>query len=83
MPTNQMQNMAEIMKMVRNGNPQAVVMNMLQSTATNGNPMAQNLINLVHAGNTREIEKVARNVAKEKGIDFDKEFNSFKQMFKL
>lgn len=83
MPTNQMQNMTEIMKMVRNGNPQAVVMNMLQSTATNGNPMAQNLINLVHAGNTREIEKVARNVAKEKGIDFDKEFNSFKQMFKL
>ena len=83
MPTNQMQNMTEIMKMVRNGNPQTVVMNMLQSTATNGNPMAQNLINLVHAGNTREIEKVARNVAKEKGIDFDKEFNSFKQMFKL
>ena len=83
MPTNQMRDMTEIMKMVRNGNPQTVVMNMLQSTAIGGNPMAQNLINLAHAGNSREIEKIARNIAQEKGIDFDKEFNSFKQMFRL
>ena len=83
MPTNQMRDMTEIMKMVRNGNPQTVVMNMLQSTAMGGNPMAQNLINLAQAGNSREIEKIARNIAQEKGIDFDKEFNSFKQMFRL
>lgn len=83
MPTSPLQDMTDIIKMVKNGNPQTVVMNMLQATATSGNQMAQNLINLVQTGNMREIEKVARNVAQEKGIDFDKEFNSFKQMFRL
>lgn len=83
MPTSPFQDMTDIMRVVQNGNPQAVVMNMLQTTATGGNPMARNLINLIHAGNTKEIEQVARNVAKEKGIDYDKEFNSFKQMFRL
>jgi hypothetical protein len=35
--------------------------------------MAQN-------GNRAGIEQVARNIYKEKGLDFDKEFNSLKQM---
>lgn len=83
MHTNLVNNMAEISKIVNNSNPQSFVMSMLQNTAQRGDPMAQNLVKLVHAGNTKEIEQVARNVAKEKGIDFDKEFNSFKQMFRL
>lgn len=83
MHTNLVNSMAEISKIVNNSNPQSFVMSMLQNTAQRGDPMAQNLVKLVHAGNTKEIEQVARNVAKEKGIDFDKEFNSFKQMFRL
>ena len=83
MHTNLVNSMAEISKIVNNSNPQSFVMSMLQNTAQCGDPMAQNLVKLVHAGNTKEIEQVARNVAKEKGIDFDKEFNSFKQMFRL
>ena len=83
MHTNLVNSMAEISKIVNNSNPQSFVMSMLQTTAQRGDPMAQNLVKLVHAGNTKEIEQVARNVAKEKGIDFDKEFNSFKQMFRL
>lgn len=83
MYTNQFSNMAEIMQMMRGGNPQTMIMGMLEQTASSGDPMAQNLLFLVNSGNQREIEQVARNVAKEKGIDFDKEFNSFKQMFRL
>lgn len=83
MHTNLVNSMAEISKIVNNSNPQSFVMSMLQNTAQRGDPMAQNLVKLVHAGNIKEIEQVARNVAKEKGIDFDKEFNSFKQMFRL
>ena len=71
------------MQMMRGGNPQNMIMGMLEQTASSGDPMAQNLLFLVNSGNQREIEQVARNVAKEKGIDFDKEFNSFKQMFRL
>jgi hypothetical protein len=32
---------------------------------------------------TKDIEQIARNMAKEKGIDFDKEFTAFKQRFGL
>lgn len=83
MYTNQFSNITEIMQMMRGGNPQNMIMGMLEQTASSGDPMAQNLLFLVNSGNQREIEQVARNVAKEKGIDFDKEFNSFKQMFRL
>ena len=46
------------------------------------NPMFKNLATLVKSGDTQQVETVVRNIAKEKGIDFDKEFNSFKQMFR-
>lgn len=81
--TNQFSEMAEMMSMIRGGNPQTLVMSMLEQSASTGDPMSQNLLFLVNSGNERKIEEVARNVAKEKGIDFDKEFNSFKQMFRL
>lgn len=70
------------MQMARNGNPQQMVMNMLQQNAQ-GNPMFANILSLAQNGNTQEIENIVRNMARERGIDFDKEFNSFKQMFGL
>lgn len=82
MPINNM-NMMQLMNIFRNGNPQEIVANMVKETANQGNPIMQNLSTLIENGNTQEIENVVRNIAKERGIDFDKEFNSFKQMFKL
>ena len=79
MPTN---NMMDVMKFIKNGNPQEIVMNMLQKDAKNGNQIAGTLIQMINSGDSQGIERVARNIAKEKGIDFDKEFNSFKQMFR-
>ena len=64
-----------------NKNPQQFVMNMLNEKA-NFNPVYKNLVDLVRAGDTKGIENIVRNIAEEKGINFDKEFNSFKQMFK-
>ena len=78
MPTN----MIDFIKVVKQGNPQAFVMNVLQQDAQKGNPIAVNLIQMINSGDSRGIEQIARNIAKEKGIDFDKEFNSFKQMFR-
>lgn len=74
--------MNNFMQMARNGNPQQIVMNMLQQNAQ-GNPMFANILFLAQNGNTQEIENIVRNMAKERGIDFDKEFNSFRQMFGL
>ena len=83
MYTNPNKNMVQFINMVRsNQNPQAFVINMLKERASQ-NPILGNLANLVEAGKTGEVEQVVRNIAKERGIDFDKEFNSFKQMFKL
>ena len=45
--------------------------------------MLANILSLAQNGNTQEIENIVRNMARERGIDFDKEFNSFRQMFGL
>ena len=74
--------MNEFMQMARNGNPQQLVMGMLQQRAS-GNPIFANLLSLAQNGNTAEIENVVRDLARERGIDFDTEFNSFRQMFGL
>lgn len=79
MPTN---NMQAFMQIIKNGNPQELVINMLQKDAQRGNQIAGTLIQMINSGDSQGIERVARNIAKEKGIDFDKEFNSFKRMFR-
>lgn len=65
----------------KQSNPQEFVMNMLQERAGQ-NPVFSNLVDMVQKGDTNGIETVVRNIAQERGIDFDKEFNSFKQMFR-
>ena len=77
MPTNMM----DFMKMVKNGNPQEMVMGMLKQTAQTGNPMATNLINLINSGDMQGVERFARNIARESGIDYDKEFNEVFRKF--
>lgn len=78
-----MYNMQQFMSMMRQGyNPQQIVLNILQNQM-GGTPMGENLIRLAQNGNAAEIEKIARNLAAEKGIDFDKEFNAFRQQFGL
>ena len=42
--------------------------------------MAQNLLALAEQGQTGELEKIARNLAKQQGIDFDTEYPAFKKM---
>ena len=66
-------NLIQMFKSVKN--PQQAVMNML---GNNTNPMAQNVLKMAQNGDKEGIEKFARNVCQQKGIDFDKEFASFK-----
>lgn len=80
MPTNY--SMMQYIQMMKNGNPQEIVMSMLKQNATDGNPMAQNLLQMVNNRDIQGIENMARNVARERGVDYDKEFNNFKQMFR-
>ena len=37
----------------------------------------KNLIDMAEKGDNKGVENFARNIMKEKGMDFDKEFNTF------
>lgn len=77
-------NPMQLMQMIRNGqNPQQIAMNLLQQNGVGNTPMGENLLNLAKNGKTADIEQIARNLAKQQGIDFDKEFTAFRQMMGL
>ena len=65
-------------------NPMQMILNqMMNSPQIKSNPMAQNVINMAKNGDVNGIEQFGRNIAKEKGIDFDKEFANFKNQFHI
>lgn len=76
-------NPIELIGMIKQGyNPQQLVMNVLQNSMS-GTPIGDNLINLAQQGNRTEIERIARNLAQQKGLDFDTEFSAFKRKMGL
>lgn len=75
---------AKLIELIRNGkNPQQLMMHVLEDRAYANNPVMMNLLELAKENRTSEIEQVARNLYAERGLDFDSEFNSFKQKFGL
>lgn len=73
-------NPMQLISMLCNGgNPQQLVMSLLQNEMGN-TPMGQNLLSLAQKGDAPQIEEIARNICKQKGVDFDKEFSAFKQL---
>jgi hypothetical protein len=56
------------------------MLNILEGEAAT-NPVMGNLLNLAKENRTADIEQFARNLAKEQGIDFDKEFSQFKKKY--
>lgn len=55
-------------------NPQQFVMNMLGQNQT---PIGVQLMNLAKTRDKTQIENFARNICKERNIDFDKQFAEF------
>lgn len=73
--------MSWFMGMIKQGyNPQQIMMNVLQ-TQMGGTPIGDNLLRLAQNGDTAGIEKIARNMTTERGLDFDKEFAAFRKKF--
>ena len=66
----------------RGSNPEPIMMNILQQRM-GGTPMGDNLISLARQGNSKEIERIARNLASQRGMDFDKEFSAFRKRYGL
>ena len=75
-------NPIQLIQMIKGGqNPQQLVMNILQQKSQN-NPIINNAMNLAQGGNTSALEMLARNLAAQRGLDFDKEFANFKSQLK-
>lgn len=69
--------MSFFMNMVRSGgNPEAMLMQMLQQQNT---PMSSNILNMAERKDTTGLEQLARNLCQQRGIDFDSEFKAFKE----
>lgn len=71
-------NPMQLIQLIRGGqNPQQLAMNLLQNQGQN-NPILQNAVNLARGGDASALQMLARNLAAQKGLDFDKEFADFK-----
>jgi hypothetical protein len=64
------------------GNPEIMVMNMLQQRAGN-NKLFANLLQLAQAQDTQQIESIVKNVVNESGKNYEEEFNSFRNTLGL
>ena len=64
-------------------NPQEFMQNIMNNNEIMKNPIAKNIIDMAQKGDVEGIEKMGRNIAKEKGIDFDKAFSDFKKQFPI
>ena len=75
-----MNNPMQIINMLKGmKSPKEAVISMVKS---NNNPMIKNLVEMAEKGNTEGAENFARNLFKEQGRDFDKEFGEFTKNFK-
>lgn len=76
-----MNNPLSLMQAMRN--PQAFMQNVMQNSQIMQNPMAKNVIEMAQNGDLSGIEQFGRNIAKERGVDFDKAFSDFKRQFPM
>lgn len=71
-------NPMQLIQMIKGGkNPQQLVLNILQQQGQN-NPIINNAINMAQNGNSSGLQMLARNLAAQRGLDFDKEITNLK-----
>ena len=71
-------NPMQLIQLIKGGqNPQQLLMNILQQQGQS-NPVLNNAVNLAKQGDVSALQMVARNLAAQRGLDFDKEFTNFK-----
>ena len=72
----------QLIQMIKGGqNPQQLIMNILQQQGNN-NPILQNAANMAQSGNISGLEMLARNLAAQRGINYDQAFSEFKNYFR-
>lgn len=76
-----MMNPMQLMQVIRGGgNPQQAIINMMKQQSGN-NPVIDNAINMMEKGDNAGIEKLARNLCKERNINPDDILSQVKNQF--
>ena len=57
--------------------PKGIITNLAKN-----NPILNNVMNMAQNGDSKGVENFARNICKQRGVDFDTEFGKFKDGFK-
>ena len=76
MNNNSIQQLRDFMKQ---GNPRQLVEKLVMN---NTNPIVKQLVQKAQSGDVKGVEEFARNIYKQQGRDFDKEFSDFISNFK-
>lgn len=74
-------NPMQLMMMLKNGNPQQVAQQIIQSNFSN-NPQMQQLIQLGLKGDTQKLQQIATQVFCAQGKNFNNEFETFMKAVK-
>lgn len=73
-------NPMQFMQIMQSKNPQQAMMNVLNQQSRN-NPILKNVFDMVQNGDSKGIEEMARNLAKEKGINADEAVQQIRKRF--
>ena len=74
-------NPMQLIQMIKGGkNPQQLILNILQQQGQN-NPIISNAVNMAQNGDKSGLQILARNLAAQRGLDFDKELANLKNQF--
>lgn len=68
----------QLMQMLRSGSPQQTILDSMRQQSGN-NPVINNALNMAENNDVQSLEKLARNLCKEKNINPDEMINSIKQ----
>lgn len=76
-----MQNLAQIIQLVRGRNPEQLVMSMLQNNQI-VDPNIRQLIQFAQSGDNDSLVNLATSMFAQRGLDFNSEFQNFMSMLK-
>lgn len=68
----------QLMQMLRSGSPQQTILDSMRQQSGN-NPVINNALNMAENNDVQGLEKLARNLCKEKNINPDEMINNIKQ----
>ena len=69
-------NPMQLIQLIKGGmNPQQLLASILQN---NTNPIIQNAVNLAQSGNMPALEQLARNLAQQRGLNYDEQLAKLK-----